>query len=247
MKKIILPTMALISTQLFAGLTIDATYGKLFPSSSSANIILTYDASTSVTVDGGNTTHTDNDQDHTYTFKMERTNFFDIALSESNSGLGVIYSANVNPTKLVFNDTVSTYNENANDHDLEDGINSLSWKYKAMYVSYKHNLGQNLLLNLALGSATQYFTSSSIGTDNKELTVNQSDIAARVGLGYVYQLSKSARAVLGVSYNYFKDLSIDTGEDSGAQGTEPDYSLLRAQGTLKTSGIAGTLTVAIDV
>lgn len=242
MNKIILPTMALISTQLFAGLTIDASYGKLFPSSSSSELNLTFDAST---IDANG--HSADDQLQAYTYKIASTNYFDLALSESNSGLGIIYSANVNPTKLEFNDTVGTHNDGQAGHDLDDGINSLSWKYKAMFVNYKHNLGESLLLNLALGSATQYFTSSSIGTDNKELTVNQSDIAARVGLGYVYQLSKSARAVLGVSYNYFKDFSVDIDTGPGVGDAETDYELLKANGTLKTSGIAGSITVSVDV
>ena len=244
MKKLLILAPIFAASQMFAGLSASIGYGVLFPLSSKSNLATVhlgekFDSIGSIVADNASTTPE---------MQLKNTNYFDIALSETNSGLGILYSATVKDTK--FSPTT--------DNTLKN-MDTFTWKYQAMFLNYKHNMGSDLNVNLAVGSAKQTFANATGIADIGDVAVTQRDLAARVDLGYSYALSKAARINMAVGYHYFKDFTtvLNTGTTNGDLQTggatsggvvdeDNDY-LNTATPAIKPSGLAASVAVVIDL
>jgi len=131
------------------------------------------------------------------TMKLKNPNYFDVALSHTKSGFGLMYSSTAKDTKFETSVTPTK------------GEDKFTWKYNGVFATYNHPLGQMLDLTLAVGSVKQSFDNTLV--TGKE--VSKRDLGARVGVGAFYNLSKEASLKLGLSYNYFKEFTtaFDTG------------------------------------
>lgn len=252
MKKLLILAPIFAASQMFAGLSASIGYGVLFPLSSKSNLATvhlgeSFENNNTVTEGEAEDNIVADNTSSTLEMQLKNTNYFDIALSETNSGLGILYSATVKDTK--FSPTADTTLKN---------MDTFTWKYQAMFLNYKHNMGSDLNVNLAVGSAKQTLANATGIAGIGDVAVTQRDLAARVDLGYSYALSKAARINMAVGYHYFKDFTkvLNTGTTNGdlqtgfAESTNVDTSndyLNTATPAIKPSGLAASVAVVIDL
>lgn len=226
----ILTTVAIaaISSQAFAmshsGWGFSASYGILMPTDSKSTW-------TEIKANDSNGASNNDLPTANKELKLKNVNFFDIGLSHSKSGFGLMYSSTAKDAK--FEPTATATSDN----------DKFVWKYKGYFATYNHPLGQMLDMNLAVGSVKQ--TLANTAYTATEIKATNSDLGARVGIGAFYNLSKEAALKLSVSYQYFKEFtsSYTSGIKVASAAGDPASKITSATPKFDASGLAGAISL----
>ncbi len=246
MNKLLIPATILASTNMLAGLSANIGYGVLFPLTSKSVLVTVHEGEDHTPAGTTQAITVSNPEDGNYDMQLKNSNYFDVGLAESDSGLGILYSATVKDTKFVPVTAIT---------DDPLNMNTFTWKYQAMFVNYRHKMGEDINVNLAIGSAKQTFGNDTGVASIGDVSVSQRDLAARFELGYSYQISKSARMNLAVGYHYFKDFVavLNTGSVEGSEvsidsvaDASNDY-LNSATPAIKPSGLAASVALELTL
>lgn len=216
--------VAVISTQSMAmsnsGWSFSAAYGVLMPTDSKQTWTTKDNTAggTPLTPAGANE------------FKMKNTNYFDVNLTHSKSGFGLMYSSSAK-------DTAFTPTNVALNND------KFVWKYRGYYATYNHPLGQMLDMNLAVGSVKQ--TLKNTAYTATETAASNRDLGARVGIGAFYNLSKEAALKLSLAYHYFKEFK--TEYKSNTTQAQAASEISSAVPKIDASGLAGSIALVYNM
>ena len=245
MKKLLIP-VAILSTNLFATVNAQIGYGVMFPANSKSNLAMVLDTH-EYTAPVGETPESFNPGDTTVSreYKLANSNYFDVGFSESDSGLGLLYSATVKNTDFKPVDSTTT-----------DGVSkdNFYWNYKAVYLNFQRKFGESMHFNIALGTAKQTFGNSNLDATATTTEVSKNDISGRAEVAYVCPLSKTARLNIKAGYHYFKDFNTQlvtgvtpiAGETNST--TEVDNAnLVSATPAIKPSAFSASVAVEFDL
>ena len=248
MKKLLIP-VAILSTNLFATVNAQIGYGVMFPASSKSNLTMVLDTHENIADTGGETGDQPVEDDSTnntaaYEYKLANSNYFDVGFSESDSGLGLLYSA-----------TVKNTDYKPVDSDNTNGVSkdNFYWNYKAVYLNFQRKFGDSMHFNIALGTAKQTFGNSNLDASATTTEVSKNDISGRAEVAYVCPLSKTARLNIKAGYHYFKvfKTQLVTGVTELAEGGDTtgsaDANLVSATPAIKPSAFSASVAVEFDL
>lgn len=206
MKKYLITLVALVaSANIFANITVSASYGILNPSKSQSEwaYVSEQQGLTFVQYTGD-----------AATFTLEKPKFIDLSVNSSRN-IGFTYSSTVNDVKLtpkqfkVLNITTPFDNT------------SFVWNYRAYFVTYKHKLNNVFAADVAIGAVEQNLKNTDSDIANLQTKSMSRDFGARLGISATCDLSHTTNLTLSARYDYFKDFEKTWSLTDGSNKSSP--------------------------
>ena len=212
MKKYLITLVALVaSANIFANITVSASYGILNPSKSQS--------------EWGNVAQYNGD---VATFTLEKPKFIDIAVNSSRN-IGFTYSSTVNDVKLTPKQVKPLSVNPAPAFDNSTFV----WNYRAYFVTYKHKLNNVFATDVAIGAVEQNLKNTTSAIANLQTKSMSRDFGARLGISATCDLSHTTNLTLSARYDYFKDF-----EKTWSVGSNKSNPVIKPRGLSVILGIS---------
>jgi hypothetical protein len=198
MKKYLITLVALVaSANIFANITVSASYGILNPSKSQS--------------EWGNVAQYNGD---VATFTLEKPKFIDIAVNSSRN-IGFTYSSTVNDVKLTPKQVKLVSVNPAFDNS------TFAWNYRAVFATYSHRLNNVFAADVAIGAIEQNLKNTTPAIANRQTKSMSRDFGARLGISATCDLSHTTNLTLSARYDYFKDFEKTWSLTDGSNKSSP--------------------------